>query len=374
MTALVDTSVAVNLELISPSAAIAKYPASVDPFRHSSINNSHNHHGLHPWGENIIPQSKEFDALYAQANNQYMYHLWYKPELRPYMATDVLSIQPFNESLMKALVAVVQQTLSKGLDAAIASNDGVLLKSIVQSILDKANVSSSDQIFIRLGATSAKDSWAVNTPTAKPPPLSPNPDSIVRRLLTSGRVVGRILALYDKIWPEDPGESFVIERWTSKIELKREFRVFCYKGRVTAVSQDIWWEDLGWRGEHLPGFVEAITTLWSKIKDYLPFDTCTMDVNMTKDAAGAWKASLIEFNGFGGHLNTGSDLFHWVNDADILHGKQKGITVRFVSSEGDNQVIEHIEEAINTDDTDEEMPDWLALETKIRERDRRETA
>ena len=50
----------------------------------------------------------------------------------------------------------------------------------------------------------------------------------------------------------------------------------------------------------------------------------------SEDGTQPWSAKVIEFNGFGAHLNTGSDLFHWTNDADVLQGKNPGVTVRFV--------------------------------------------
>jgi hypothetical protein len=242
-------------------------------------------------------------------------------------------------------------------------------------MLDAANLGSSDRVFVRLGATSAKDSWAIHTPTAKPPPLRCDPDAIVQRLVTSCRVIGRMLALDGKVWIEDPGEALIIQKWSEDIQLQREFRVFCYQGRVTAVSQDIWWEDLGWQDKYSSGFVEAITGLWAKIKCHLPFDSCTMDVLMTEPSSTRteWGARVIEFNGFGAHLNTGSDLFHWVNDADILYGKTAGVTVRFVGPDrgrGRDIVVQpapEVKKAEREEKEDEdEMPDWLALEERIR--------
>lgn len=46
-----------------------------DPFRHRSLANSHIHHEWHLWGSEIKARYQEFDALYAEANNRYMYHL-----------------------------------------------------------------------------------------------------------------------------------------------------------------------------------------------------------------------------------------------------------------------------------------------------------
>ncbi len=138
---------------------------------------------------------------------------------------------------------------------------------------------------------------------------------------------------------------------------------------------------MGWRKDYSPGFADAIVELWDNVKGSVPFDECTMDVLMTKDESRpmGWKAELIEFNGFGAHLNTGSDLFHWVNDHDILYGKTPGITLRFVDDweagdlwgEGHAEVqkaeagLAKLAVAEEEQET-EAVPDWLALEEKLR--------
>lgn len=68
-----------------------------DPFRHNAGANSH---GLHPWGNKVVAGTDEVDALYAKANSQYMYNLWYSDKLAPYMATELLKIQPLAPDLV----------------------------------------------------------------------------------------------------------------------------------------------------------------------------------------------------------------------------------------------------------------------------------
>jgi hypothetical protein len=260
-----------------------------------------------------------------------MYNLWYSENIAPYMATELLKIQPLSAELTGRLQALLQTVLEEGIDAAMQSDGGKHLVTSFQAILGDATKGSPDPIFVRLGATSAKDSFAKGAPTTKPGPLAPDADLVPRRLLTSGRVVGRLLALADRTWEEGPGEALIIQRWSPAIELQREIRVFRHEGRVTAASEDIWWEKAGWRERYTDGFVQAITDVWDKVKGHLPFDTCTMDVLVTPPEDGQpWGAKVIEFNGFGAHLNTGSDLFHWIHDADVLQGKTEGVTVLFV--------------------------------------------
>ncbi|KAH0564993.1 hypothetical protein GP486_001608 [Trichoglossum hirsutum] len=357
----------VVLEYISSCNYETKMSFDQDPFRHYSLANSHNHHSLHPWGPDVKVNTPEFDSLYACENSKYMYHLWYSDKLAPYMSTEVITVHNFSIETLKCFSSVLQETLANGIDSALKSSDGQSLLENIQTLLDEAGLQPDDQIFIRLGTTSAKDSFAVDLPTTKPSPLKPDAEVVLRRILTSRRCVCRLLALTDGIWHEDPGEALIVQRWSPDIELRREFRVFVYKGRITAISQDIWWKKLGWRKNYSDGFVNAISDLWDNVKDLVPFDSCTMDVLVSydEDEIRGWKARLIEFNGFGAHLNTGSDLFHWVNDADILQGKRAEITVRFVDDwEASGDAV--TTEKGNSTDVGEQKPDWLALEEKIR--------
>ncbi|KAF7561164.1 hypothetical protein G7046_g2979 [Stylonectria norvegica] len=383
----------VSLEYMPAHTYTTALPATRDPFRHEALANSHNHHELHPWGQDVVAGSAEFVALYAEANNRYMYHLWYTPELAPYMATELLNIVPISRELMTPLVNVLKLLLESGIDAALQSPDGQAVLESFQTILSDSKLTNDDRIFVRLSATSTKDSFALNVPTIKPDPIVPDAETVLRRFLTSGRAVGRLLSLSERAWAADPGEAIIIQRWSPEIDIAREIRVFCHEGRVTAISQDVWWEKMGWRERYSEGFVPAITQVWDNVKNHLPFDTCTMDVFITppSDSNPEWKAQIIEFNGFGAHLNTGSDLFHWVNDHDILYGARPGITVRFVDDweEGPSEEIfgspgapskpEQIDDTAaaeigadkpaEVEKSDEPAdPDWLVLEKKLRQK------
>ncbi len=353
----------VHVEYIPPSHAEAKLPVDEDPFRHQSLTNSHNHHELHPWGNGLQVPSKDFDALYAEANNQYMYQRWYTSALKPHMVTDLIAMHPLEPQLLRSFLACLKAIMESGHDTPFDTEDARLLTNRIGTILDDAGVKKEDRLFVRLGATSAKDSFAINVPTAKPPPLEPDPETLARRILTSGRCANRLLSLSEGVWSADPGECLVFLRWSPEIQLQNEFRVFCYEGHVTAISQDIWWEGMGWRERYSEGFAQSIVALWEDVKDLLPFKTCTMDVLMQEDSSNVhgWKAKVIEFGAFGGHLNTGSDLFHWVNDASILQSSGESITLRFVDDWADQPVA-------MANDAADAKPDWLSLEETLRKK------
>jgi hypothetical protein len=338
-----------------------------DPFRHTAIVNSSNHLNLHPWGPNVSANTPEFDALYARANNVFLYHLWYSDKLAPYMAAEVVKVYQFSAETLKCFVSVLQETLALGIDTALGSPTGRSLSRNIQTVLDESGLGPDDQIFVRLGATSAKDTFG-ELPEARPSPLKSDADVILRRILTSNRCVSRLLVLANGIWRDDPGEALIIQRWSSDVERRREFRVFVYEGRVTAISQDSWCEKLGWRENYSSGLVDAITDLWDNVNGLVPFGTCIMDVLVSHDAnvLGKWRARIIEFAGFGAHLNTGSDLFHWVTDAEILHGKRPEIIVRFVDDWEEHEEAPAEEKVQIIEPKEEQKPDWLALEEKIK--------
>lgn len=387
----------IQIEYIPWSWTEANTSTSQDPFSHEARINSHNHHNLHPWGPEVKVGSDKFNALYAQENNQFMYHVWYSEALAPFMATEVLCIHHFSTEMAKVLERVLRMTIKSGVSVALASSEGRDLTSHFQTVLDGLGLTRQDKLFVRFGATSAKDSWGTlaGLPTMKPPPLSPNASQILHWLLTSSRVAGRLLALSENFWTADPGEALVIERWSPALEARQEYRVFCNRGRVTAVCQNIWWEELENDQKYSTGFLDAILDLWKSVQPHISFDSCIMDIVMTHSEQ-TWTAKIVEFNSFGAHLNTGSNLFHWVHDAEILEGKTNHITVRFVdwtrsnlelrsewdftakiaettgeTSESSTTVLSETENGENVNEEAPIMkefakPDWLALEEKLR--------
>ena len=80
---------------------------------------------MHPWGNKVVAGTDEFDALYAKANNQYMYHLWYSDKLAPCMATELLKIQPLSLDHVGRLQAILQIVLEDGIDTAMAMQSGI---------------------------------------------------------------------------------------------------------------------------------------------------------------------------------------------------------------------------------------------------------
>eukprot|EP01127_Copromyxa_protea_P005507 TRINITY_DN15430_c0_g1_i2.p1 TRINITY_DN15430_c0_g1~~TRINITY_DN15430_c0_g1_i2.p1 ORF type:complete len:137 (-),score=16.07 TRINITY_DN15430_c0_g1_i2:16-426(-) len=125
------------------------------------------------------------------------------------------------------------------------------------------------------------------------------------------------------------------------VDAGNEFRVFVHEGVVTAISQYHWYEDSGWGEEPkktaIPEVVKGICKLFENLKPHLPFSSCVYDTHVKftdEDGTDDILVELVEFNPFGAHISSGSALFHWVRDFDILNGVNRDestpIYVRFV--------------------------------------------
>ena len=119
---------------------------------------------------------------------------------------------------------------------------------------------------------------------------------------------------YDPTWDED-----------------REVRVFVHKGKVTAISQYVWYRKTWFNertDEELNIIVENIIKYAEKATKVLKdTDNATVDLYIEN----LEKIRLVEFNSFGYSQAAGACLFHWLNHYDILYGKTNNVVFRIVS-------------------------------------------
>lgn len=125
------------------------------------------------------------------------------------------------------------------------------------------------------------------------------------------------------------GEKQLIFYLTPWIELNRdlEFRVFVYGKRITAISQQFLYE----RNQTLTvdtcsGYIEELVNFFeTKVKPKIDLESYCFDVSYT-DTNDLY---FIEINPFGKEYSSGSALFHWLRDEEILYGKKDPV-FRFV--------------------------------------------
>lgn len=113
--------------------------------------------------------------------------------------------------------------------------------------------------------------------------------------------------------------------WLKMSEWK-EFRVFVYNKRITAISQ----QNLFAVYQELSGYIESFITIiinyfQSVVKGKIELDSYVYDFVILEDGT----PYFIEINSFGKQYASGSALFHWLLDEDILYGNGENIEVRY---------------------------------------------
>jgi hypothetical protein len=118
-----------------------------------------------------------------------------------------------------------------------------------------------------------------------------------------------------------------------EITKDKEFRVVVIDGRVTAISQQFFSEVNRWLAEKSEAelseicrkiFVAHQTEFKGKL-EYLG-EKYVMDVALVGDEETPY---FIEPNPFGAEYSSGSSLFHWIFDAEIIEGRAQ-FELRFV--------------------------------------------
>lgn len=120
--------------------------------------------------------------------------------------------------------------------------------------------------------------------------------------------------------------------WIEDINPNKEFRIFVYNDKITAISQQHLYDVNSWLNkmsrEDIILIINKILEFFeNKIKHLYKKEKYVMDlVLIGKDN----KPYFIEPNPFGEQYPSGSALFHWINDRDIIHGI-RDLTLRYVS-------------------------------------------
>jgi hypothetical protein len=125
--------------------------------------------------------------------------------------------------------------------------------------------------------------------------------------------------------------TFYFVPYDSTWEECRELRVFVKKGRMTAVSQYVWFKFALFScmdDKELTNLAldldEYLKTTLPPILEKLEIQDVVVDIYWNED--GTFK--IIEFNSYGYWLAAGAALFSWMNDRDKLYGKTDNIYFR----------------------------------------------
>lgn len=172
------------------------------------------------------------------------------------------------------------------------------------------------QFFIRFDSGSPKDG-TVEFPIT-------NPESLIMALITSKRALSALDFGYNKIYFMDFDPDF---------DSTKEVRVFIKNKKVTCISQYNWYkpgyfnkfgeETLQKIAQNIINEIE--NNLIPLICDKINTNSFTIDYLVKEDLT----LKIIELNSFGYWLASGSCLFNWNTDRDILYDKQNQKNVYF---------------------------------------------
>jgi hypothetical protein len=145
--------------------------------------------------------------------------------------------------------------------------------------------------------------------------------------------------------------------WLDDLKPDTEFRVFVYRGVVTAVSQQHWCTPNVTMTPMLPEerkavlwkVVDACTAAAQLFGRHLtramslldivsapPTHPCRGSVVMDAAVRADGTVYVIEVNPFGGTYSSGSALFHWIRDMETLHSNGTEVVVRLVPNVSPN--------------------------------------
>ena len=131
------------------------------------------------------------------------------------------------------------------------------------------------------------------------------PEDIIENLTSSKDIVTR--------WKESDN-LLIVMPFLKELDRMKEFRVIVLNGRIAGISQQLWHKALDWTPDATT--FEAIEYLWTQeLAPKFHYGDVVLDVYI--DSFN--KAKLIECNPGGVWCASGSALFSWVTDLDLLN-------------------------------------------------------
>jgi hypothetical protein len=182
--------------------------------------------------------------------------------------------------------------------------------------------------FVRLSTRSPKDSVILDSEFEKAKPIEQlqkrnellkvnQAKQAIELLVNSSRAIYDITAFF-KYKGKFDAINLILRDWMDDLRHDMEFRCYVSKKRLTCISQYYCYhvfESLQ-DSQLVQRIRGAICSFHEEIKDMLPYESYVIDILYQENG----ELVVIECNPFGAHMSSGSGLFNWQNDHDILHG------------------------------------------------------
>jgi hypothetical protein len=255
-----------------------------------------------------VGEHKAYGDLYAAVLEQYNYDKWLS-SVR-HLIPEVEEI-PLTDNDLVELEKITKLVMITGRKVSTEEQEELSFIETLRKTLAK----HPDGSFIKLANTSSKNEQ----------PLKPL-DTVTQVLSFLTRTKQFFYSYSDIVnqrycFPRN--QCLIIMPWNDTLNKDFEFRVFVHRRKLVAFSQQQWYDKKSYNDDFIDKAAHAIAALCEQVSECMPFGSAVLDVWVDT----SYLAHLIECNPFGASQASGSSLFHWVNDYDILHGD--GTTVYF---------------------------------------------
>jgi len=207
---------------------------------------------------------------------------------------------PLNCRDRRSLAAIALRRVSLG-GGAFQPDDIEQVSAGLLEKLSSAIRSVGGRAFAKTADKSAKNDVKLQAHT--------RPESILDELTSSKDVLVQSLAS-----KEAPATYLVLKPWKDEVDAASEFRAIIIDRQLAGISQQFWYKSVGHTCDSVVSLVQPVIDLWyDKLLPLCPYADCVLDVYVTKG-----EAHLIEVNPCGCWASSGSSLFHWISDRDLL--------------------------------------------------------
>lgn len=318
---------------LPPNVIIQRRPLDTSP---SARLNSYNHHALAPWLSETGYLTPQYLFRREKEITPFNMGRWLSPQIQEFMLDPPVAIHNLSKNEVRKLLEIASET---NYDTRLAEkNESIaLLAKEMDTRVQGLDTNPPRGYFIRMSHCSPKDADGGNLEAVF------DMHQALVKLVVSKRTVQALLTLfYSYSATEEVADNqlYFFPYYTGLDRLS-EWRCYINNDSVVAISQSRFYQPNhpGISDEALQSLAAQVHQLWSDISPGLDFKSCVLDVYAEVTKPG-FSVKLIEVNPWGAHLGSGSLLFHWLDDADILEPQGLATTtvVRLVK-EGESRVL-----------------------------------
>eukprot|EP00455_Lapot_gusevi_P000682 TRINITY_DN1030_c0_g1_i1.p1 TRINITY_DN1030_c0_g1~~TRINITY_DN1030_c0_g1_i1.p1 ORF type:complete len:282 (-),score=38.47 TRINITY_DN1030_c0_g1_i1:175-1020(-) len=141
------------------------------------------------------------------------------------------------------------------------------------------------------------------------------------KLLTTSQRVFQDITNFFKFRQALGEMNIILRSFVDHLPLDHEFRCYVHRKQITAISQYYVYQAFPALQDHdrVTRIRQMIIDFHDLIKDAMPFQSYVIDIVVFVEQG---YCQVVEINPFGAHLSSGSGLFNWVTDHDLLYGKE----------------------------------------------------